>query len=249
MPLRDALARHLRETRIALDVSQREVASAVGVSRGYVAHLELGAANPTLDVVDRLAAALGIELELTARRPTVDEPPRQRDAVHAWCSGYVDRRLRRAGWMTERKVEIVQGRHHGWIDLVAFDPSTATMIVIEVKTQLVDVGAVERQVAWYERSASSVARQRGWRVDNVGTWLLLLATDEVEESIRINRAVLAIAFPSRGPRVGELRHGRGLALIDPTSKRKAWLIAPGIDGRRSPARFASYADAARRLTR
>jgi hypothetical protein len=48
---------------------------------------------------------------------------------------------------------------------------------------------------------------------------------------------------------GEAWGGRGLALIDPSSRRRAWLIRTRLDGRRSPAPFADYADAARRLGR
>jgi hypothetical protein len=43
--------------------------------------------------------------------------------------------------------------------------------------------------------------------------------------------------------------GRGLAVVDPTSKRRDWLRATRVDGRRSPAPFRDYGDAARRLGR
>jgi transcriptional regulator with XRE-family HTH domain len=256
VPLRDAVARRLRETRLALDVSQREVAAVVGVSRGYVAHLEDGSANPSLDVVERLGSALGIEFELTARTPLADPSPRQRDVVHAWCSGYVDRRLRRAGWVTKREVEIVHGRHHGWIDLVAFEPVTSSMLVVEIKTRLDDVGGVERQMSWYERSAMPLAHRVGWRPARVSAWLLLLASDEVEGALRTNRAVIATGFPARASilrasidRVSSMPSGRGLALIDPSRRGRAWLLPSRLDGRRSPAAFVDYADAAKRLRR
>ena len=79
--------------------------------------------------------------------------PRQRDAVHAPCSGYANRRFRAGGWETGREVEIVHGRSHGWIDLLAFDPRTGLLLIVEIKTRLDDLGLVERQLAWYERSA------------------------------------------------------------------------------------------------
>jgi hypothetical protein len=50
-----------------------------------------------------------------------------------------------------REVEIVHGRSHGWIDLLAFDRRTGTMLILEIKTRLSDLGAIERQIAWYER--------------------------------------------------------------------------------------------------
>jgi hypothetical protein len=36
--------------------------------------------------------------------------------------------------------------------------------------------------------------------------------------------------------------GRGLALVDPSSRRRDWLIRTSVDGRRSPASYRGYAD-------
>ena len=54
MRLRERFGREVRDARVALDVSQREVATAVGVSRGYITHLENGRANPSLRVIERV---------------------------------------------------------------------------------------------------------------------------------------------------------------------------------------------------
>lgn len=254
MPIRTTFACLCRDTRTRLRLTQRQLADPVGVSRGYIANIERGRANPSLEVVERIAAALGLEIELVARSPVVIGGGRQRDLVHARCSGHVDRRLRTAGWLIAREVEVAQGRSHGWIDLLAFDPRTGTLLVIEIKTRLDDVGAVERQLGWYRRSAFDVARRLGWRPRRVVGWLLLLASDEVEDVLRSNREIMSRAFPVRARAMsGLLEHGDqpfggdGLALIDPVRKRQAWLIPSQIDRRRSSAPYADYADAARRL--
>jgi transcriptional regulator with XRE-family HTH domain len=254
MPIRTTFARLCRETRTRRRLTQRQLADTVGLSRGYIANIERGRANPSLDVIEAIAAALELELELVARAPVVIDGGRQRDLVHARCSGHVDRRLRTAGWLTAREVEIAQGRSHGWIDLLAFDPRTGTLLVIEIKTRLDDIGAVERQLGWYERSAFEVARRLGWRPRRVVGWLLLLASDEVEDVLRSNRALMAHAFPVRAQamsaliaRSDEPLGGHALALIDPVGKRQTWLIPARIDRRRSPAPYSDYADAARRM--
>ncbi len=46
---------------------------------------------------------------------------------------------------------------------MAFDPRTRTLAVIEIKTQLDDLGQIERTLAWYEREAWAAARRLGWR--------------------------------------------------------------------------------------
>lgn len=255
-PIRHAFARTVRDGRRRIRKTQGQLAAAAGISRGYVAAVERARANPTLDVVARISAALGLEAALVMVEPILVDGPHQRDLVHARCSGYVERRLRGATWLTEREVEVVAGRSHGWIDLIAFDRATETLLVIEIKTSLVDLGLVERQLGWYERSAGNAARRIGWTPRRIVSWLLVLATEEVEIAIRRNRDVLERAFPTRAPAMeawltGDQRGliARGLAMIDPASKRRHWLIRSRADGRRSPARFRDYADAARHFAR
>ena len=251
-PLRLTFGSACLQTRLRLDLTQQQVASRVGVSRSYIAKVELGQANPPLQLVESIAEALGLELELRAMPPVFMKDRLQRDVVHAHCSGYIDRRFMTAGWMTAREIEVHHGRSHGWIDLLAFDPRTGTLLVIEVKTRFDDLGAIERQLAWYERSSWSVARNLGWEPRRSASWLLLLSSEEVEQALRANRRTLELSFPRRaGEMLEDLvspdrvpQGSRALALVDPRSRRQAWLIRSRVDGRRSPAAFASYAEAA-----
>jgi len=243
-----------RDGRLALGWSQAALARRVGVSRSYIAAIERSRANPTLDTIVRLATILGFEVDLMARPPIVVGDRRQRDAVHAWCSGYTDRRLVAASWQTAREVELIDGRWRGWIDLLAFDPRTGTLLVIEIKTRIDDVGALERQVGWYARAARRLARARGWDVRRVEVWLLVLASAEIDASILANRDALQRGFPGRAPDLAALLDGtrpardgqRGIAAIDPGRRRRAWILPTRLDGRRGPAPYRDYRDAAER---
>jgi transcriptional regulator with XRE-family HTH domain len=236
-------------------MSQSALATKVGLAKSYVGAIELGRANPSLEVIVRLAAALGLELDLTLRSPVIVGDRRQRDAVHARCSGYVDRRLRAAGWETAREVALVDGRWRGWIDLLAFDPRTGTLIVIEIKTVIDDVGALERQVGWYERMARNVARDRGWQPRRVVTWLLVLASEQNEQAMAQNRDALDRSFPIAVPAMQELLtdpgatwpKGRAKGMIDPVRRRHVWLVRPRIDGGRSGVPYRDYRQAAASL--
>ena len=104
--------------------------------------------------------------------------PRRGDVVHARCVAYAQRRLEAAGWRVAREVEVVHGRHHAWIDLLAFHPATRTLLIIECKTRVEDAGAIERQVSWYERVAMERARALGWEPVGMTTWLLVLASED-----------------------------------------------------------------------
>jgi transcriptional regulator with XRE-family HTH domain len=247
-PLRISFARLCRDTRVMLDITQAELAAAVGVSRAYVASIESGRANPSLVVVERIAEALGLELQLNGRAPVAFNSPTQRDAVHAWCSGYAGRRL--GGFLeVRREVTIVRGRTRGWIDLLAYDPRRRLLLVVEIKTWIDDLGSIERQLDWYEREAPSIARGFGWRPVHTIGWVLALASADVDEALRRNRDAVERAFPGRARDLARVLAGddelpgRGIALMDPRSRRRNWLIPSRIDGRRTAAPYLGMADA------
>lgn len=199
-PVRLTFGRACLDTRASLDVSRAELARRVGVSARYMARIERGEANPSLRLVDRIAEALGLDMSLDIRPPVFHGGPRVRDAVHARCSAYVDRRLRVLGWATVREVEVVHGRSHGWIDLLAFDPRTQTLLIIEIKARIDDLGGLERQLGWYERMAWRPARELGWRPRRMVSVVLVLASEEVDRVVRAHHDLLAMAFPMRGAR-------------------------------------------------
>jgi transcriptional regulator with XRE-family HTH domain len=58
----------LREARLAADLTQEQLAFRAGVDRTYISQLENGHKSPTLDLLFRLCAALGVRAsELIAR--------------------------------------------------------------------------------------------------------------------------------------------------------------------------------------
>lgn len=73
------LGEAIRSERERAGLSQRELAERMKSTQPVVARLESGAVTPTLDTLDRVAAALGIEL-LVQLRPATRRPPRQRAA-------------------------------------------------------------------------------------------------------------------------------------------------------------------------
>jgi transcriptional regulator with XRE-family HTH domain len=251
--IREAFGRACRDTRIRLGLSQQAISDAVGVSRGYIAKLEAGSSNVSVDVMERIADALGIRLELVATPPTFLSQRASRDLVHARCSGSAGRRISVGGWLVTREVDISDGRIHGWIDLLAFDPRTATLLTIEIKTRLDDLGSVERQIAWYERHAIRAAARLGWAPERSAAWLLVLCSEEVDRALLANREAIDHAFPGRAGHMLAVIRGterpldRGLAMIDPATHRADWLIRTRIDGRRSNAAYIGYPDAARAL--
>ena len=69
--LREILAKNLRENRRKHGVTQAKLAEKAGVSTQYIAMIELKRQFPTPDVLERIAASLGIEAhELFAVPPS-----------------------------------------------------------------------------------------------------------------------------------------------------------------------------------
>jgi transcriptional regulator with XRE-family HTH domain len=58
--LRKALGKRLRVRRLSLGLSQEALAEKCGLHRTYLGGLERGERNPTLDIIERVAHALGI---------------------------------------------------------------------------------------------------------------------------------------------------------------------------------------------
>jgi transcriptional regulator with XRE-family HTH domain len=242
-----------RGRRAELDLTQAAVSQALGISRSYYAAIEAARANPSIALVDRIGETLGLRVGLVASPIVAITDPVVRDAVHARCSAYVMRRLQSAGWLVLREVEIADGRLRGWIDLLAFDPRTRTLLIVEIKTSIDDIGRLERQIGWYARAVAT-AVPAAWQPARVVAWVLALASADVDEVIARHRAILASGFPGRAASMREVLDGsalapdaRGLALIDPRSRRRDWLLSLRVDGRRVPAPYQDRAGAARIL--
>jgi len=59
----------VRERRLALGLSQTEVAARAGMTQPALSRLEAGGTVPTIPVLERIAAALGAELIVTIAPP------------------------------------------------------------------------------------------------------------------------------------------------------------------------------------
>src|ERR671930_299345 len=176
------------------------------------------------------------------------------DLGRARCVGYVAERLRRVGFEVATEVEVGEGRWRGWIDILAFHRVTGLMLVVEVKTELHDVGAEQRRFATYEREAWAAARRSGWLPSRRASALVLLRTESIDRVVTTNRSVLEASFPSRScdllrwltDPASAPQNARAIAAIDPRSRRRDWLFDAGTDGRRRPARYRDYGDLVRR---
>ena len=69
MSIRDVLAKNVRKYRQAAGLSQEELAHRAEIDRTYISSIERSVYAATIDVVDRLAKALGVEAADLLVRP------------------------------------------------------------------------------------------------------------------------------------------------------------------------------------
>ena len=72
---RALLAWNMRRVRVAQGISQEKLAADAAVDRAYLGGLERRTENPTVDLLDRIAAALAVPLGELFVQPASDERP------------------------------------------------------------------------------------------------------------------------------------------------------------------------------
>ena len=75
MEARARVAWNLRRLRVERELSQEMLAVDADVDRGYVSGIERQSFNPTVDLLDRLAAALSVDISALLQLPNPDSPP------------------------------------------------------------------------------------------------------------------------------------------------------------------------------
>jgi hypothetical protein len=116
--------------------------------------------------VESILLALGARATLGVlwNGPELD---RLLDAGHASLSAAVKRRLERWGWLVRVEVSFSRYGERGRIDLAAWHPLTRALVVIEVKTDLVDAQALLGGLDVKARLARHAVEPFGWEVSAV----------------------------------------------------------------------------------
>lgn len=158
----ERLGRLARMLRVRQRLTQGALAARAGVGRRAVSLLETGRADSLrLREVESIVAALGgrLDVRLLWNGPELD---RLLDEAHASLGTAVKRRLERWGWLVRPEVSYSHFGERGRIDLLAFHPATRVLLVIELKSELVDVQALLGSLDVKVRLAPGIADRFGW---------------------------------------------------------------------------------------
>ncbi|WP_073057662.1 helix-turn-helix domain-containing protein [Kaistia soli] len=74
---RQLVAWNLRRLRVLRQLSQEKLAVDAGIDRAYLGSLEREQENPTVDLLDRIAAALSVSVAALFEVPDADSPKPQ----------------------------------------------------------------------------------------------------------------------------------------------------------------------------
>jgi transcriptional regulator with XRE-family HTH domain len=170
-----AVGRMIRAVRVRRGWRQSDLADAAGVSQTTVSRLERGNLDAVpIATLRAVAGALDVRATVELRGSGADL-----DRLLAAGHSAMHEELARlfAGlpdWVSLPEVTFAIYGERGAIDVLAWHEPTRSLLVIELKTELVDiqdtVGTLDRKV----RLAVTIARERGWDPLTVSSWLLIM---------------------------------------------------------------------------
>jgi transcriptional regulator with XRE-family HTH domain len=188
-----------RAVRIERRMRQEDVARAARISRSDVSRMERGrGATVSFRTLDAVARALDIRLDVTVRWRGGDLD-RLLGARHSAMHERAARMFDDApAWVREAEATFAIFGERGSIDILAWHPGRRALLVVELKTEIVDVQALVAQVDRYRRLAPKVALARGWEAAAASCWVIVADSSTNRRREAAHRAMLRNAFPLDG---------------------------------------------------
>jgi transcriptional regulator with XRE-family HTH domain len=191
---------------------QDDLARRAGVTRTDVSRLERGLiARLDVEIVVRMVAALGGRLDFKVLWQG-GELDRLLNHNHSALHESVARYLSSIdGWILAPEVSFGIRGERGVIDILAWHAATRTLLVIELKTEIVDLNEMLGTIDRKRRLAPEIARSRGWHATTVAVWIVVADSKTNRRRAQAHRTILRAAFGADGRRL------------------RGWLQAPGAD--------------------
>jgi transcriptional regulator with XRE-family HTH domain len=207
-----AFGRLIRLARIRRRWSQQDLAGRAGVSRTTVSRVERGyIAVIPLATVRTIAAPLEVRVELRPRARAVDLDQVMNARHSAMAEFLIAWISRTPGWVARPEVSFSRFGERGAIDLLAWHAGSRCLLVIEIKTELVEFGELLARLDMKRRLAPDAAAPFGWRPSGVSTCLLVADSMTNRRGAAERRSLLGAALPDTGAELLRwLRHPTGV---------------------------------------
>jgi transcriptional regulator with XRE-family HTH domain len=151
----------LKGLRRRLGWSQAQLGHQLGVSQQQMSRLERDVRKAQLGLLDRWASELGGYLQAEIR---VSGERALTDAAHAALQNATASELRQHGWAVEPEVSFNYYGDRGRIDLLAYHAPRRVLLVVEIKSRVVDVQDVLGRLDVKKRIARTLASERRWQI-------------------------------------------------------------------------------------
>lgn len=236
----------LRAARIRRGWRQADLAARAGTSESVISRIERGHVGATsLDTLRRIGAALEVKIELLARSRAADLD-RLVNARHAALAEAIVEQLRAApGWVARPEVSFNVYGDRGAVDILAWHAGSRSLLVVEVKTEIVDVGELLGTLDRKRRLGAAIARgvAAEWRPVTASIWLAVADSPTNRRRIDAHRATFDASFAQDGRSLrawlqrpaGELRARSFVADRRPGALRSGFATPRRVSGRRATA--------------
>jgi transcriptional regulator with XRE-family HTH domain len=192
------IGRLFRQLRLRLGWRQVDVADRAGIARSVYSDAERGHIDQlTVATLRRIATALEVRLliEPSWRGGRIE---RVLSGRHAAMAERVTSMLVNLGWEVRPEASFNSFGERGIVDLVAWRPTFRTMLLIEIKTELVDPSGLLAVTDRRRRLAAVIARDSGWTPAVVAQWVVLANGRTNHRRVAEHRSLLRAAFPADG---------------------------------------------------
>ena len=102
------------------------------------------------------------------------------------------------GWRYEPEVSFAQFGERGVVDGLGWHVGTRSLLIEELKSQIVDPSELMGTVDRKRRLAADIVRERGWRPLTVSVWVAVADTRTNRRTLARHAAVLRAKFPADG---------------------------------------------------
>lgn len=201
----------VRAVRHRLGWTQRQLGDRAGLSQQLVSLFERGHLDElTVRTARRIGAALEISLTFEPRWRG-GEGARILDADHAALVDAIVAMLRMRKWEVAVEYTFNHFGERGSIDILAWHAASQCLLIVEVKSRLLDTQAT---LATLDRKVrvvpALIARERGWKATSIGVVLAMPGLTVNRSAVARHGATFATTFPDRGPAVRRwLRRPKG----------------------------------------
>lgn len=189
-----------RAVRVKRRWRQLDLAQRAGVHRSVISRIERGQLESvSIGTILAVARALEIQVSLSARwhagdldRLVSGRHARLHEAVARWFADELP------DWVLDPEVSFSIFGERGVIDILAWHPGHRALVIIELKTDIVDVNLLMSQMDQRRRLARDIVRERGWDPVSISIWVIVANGRTNRARLAAHRAVLRNAFPLDG---------------------------------------------------